>query len=406
MVDAAADETPRDPRLFRIAQAVARGSDEAPKEPKLEAEPREPRPAAKASSPGRSAAQAAISKDEQARRIYRWVLANVENGRETDGRRIVIGKSGNRTEAFVYLCRLLGIDASYGVVRDRLTAPPRGPMSEAESFNALAIRVGTGGSEGGGARWMIVREKYAPYGYLPSPLRGQPAIVLRPGAPRETTPATGAVDGLMSTGTAQLEEDGGASLEVRQSFEGKLAIGLRSALETLPDARLRDVIESRLLQQSLPGARLLALEVENLADLDAPLVLAMKIRMPNFARPQGGELVISPPFLVHLSNLAGLPARETPLYISEAIATRSVVNLRVKLPAGANVATRLTPISAEEGGRTVTVSDRLERGDLVFDRVVDLPAGRVQPEAYKAFQQFARSADAALKRDVVVVLGR
>jgi hypothetical protein len=252
---------------------------------------------------------------------------------------------------------------------------------------------------------MIVREKYAPYGYLPSPLRGQPAIALRPGAPRETTPTTGAADGLTSEGTAQLEEGGAASLDVRQSFEGKLAIALRSALETLPDARLRDVIEARLLQQSLPGARLTALEVENLAELDAPLVLAMKIRMPNFARPQGDELVISPPFLVHLANLAGLPARETPLYISEQIATRSVVRLRVKLPEGARVATRLSPVSAEDSGRAVKVSDRLERGDLVFDRVVDLPAGRVQPEDYKVFQQFARRADAALKRDVVVLLG-
>src|SRR6185312_795573 len=90
MVDAAADETPRDPRLLRVALAIAGEA-----------------------APGASAKAGpkAASLEEKARRVYRWVLGNVEAGRETDGRRAVTGKSGNRTEAFLYLCRLLGIDA-------------------------------------------------------------------------------------------------------------------------------------------------------------------------------------------------------------------------------------------------------------------------------------------------------
>lgn len=401
MVDAAADETPRDPRLVRVARTIASAGERG-----RGAEA--PGGAAPADVERGAGAAPSPSRDEQARRIYRWVLANVESGRETDGRRVVIGKSGNRTEAFVYLCRLLGIDAAYGIVRDRLTAPPRGPMSEAESFNALAVRVDTSPGQPGGrpsVRWMVVREKFAPYGYLPSSLRGQPVVVLRPGAPREVTPTSGAADSLTSEGVAEVAADGSATLEFRQSFEGKLAIALRTALEALPDARLRETIESKLLSQSLPGARLDSLEVEHLTDLDAPLVLAMKVRTANFAQAREGELVISPPFLVHLANLAGLPARETPLYISEQIATRAVVRLRVKLPPGARVATRLAPGSAEDGGRSVTVNDRFEKGELIFDRVVDLPAGRVQPDAYPAFQQFARRADAAIRRDVVVSLG-
>jgi len=83
-----------------------------------------------------------------------------------------------------------------------------------------------------------------------------------------------------------------------------LAIALRSALETLPDARLKDTIESRLLPQALPGARLREIEVKNLGDLDAPLVLAMKIEQSSFARPRGTQLVIAPPFGLNLGNLA------------------------------------------------------------------------------------------------------
>jgi hypothetical protein len=53
--------------------------------------------------------------DQRARKLYRWVLANVEDGREADGRRVVIGKSGNRATGFVYLCRALGIPVEMAV---------------------------------------------------------------------------------------------------------------------------------------------------------------------------------------------------------------------------------------------------------------------------------------------------
>ncbi|WP_437587998.1 hypothetical protein [Sorangium sp. So ce1000] len=406
MVDAAADETPRDPRLVRIARAIARAP-LAPASPDAgggEKAKAAARPAQGARGEGGGAMP---SKDEQARRIYRWVLANVEEGREDDGRRVVIGKSGNRTEAFLYLCRLVGIDAGYGVVSDRLTAPPRGPMSEAETFNALAVRLDTGEKPGAGAvRWMFVRDKFAPYGYLPSSLRGQPAIVLKPGAPREVTPSSGAHDGVVTEGVAEVQRDGSASLAIEQRYEGKLAIALRSALESLPDAQLRDAVESRLLPQMVPGARLQGIEIKELTEIDRPLTLKMKIAVASFARAQGAELVLSPPFGVRVASLASLPARETPLYLSEQIATRSEVRLRVKLPAGARVATKLAPSTVDDEGRAVRVNDRVDGGALLFDRFLELPAGRVQPDAYPKFQQFARAADSALARDIVVLLDR
>ncbi len=76
------------------------------------AAPRSPPLAEKAPAEGGGARRTSI--EEKARRIYRWVLASVEAGRETDGRRVVMGRSGNRTEAFLYLCRLAGIDARDG----------------------------------------------------------------------------------------------------------------------------------------------------------------------------------------------------------------------------------------------------------------------------------------------------
>lgn len=395
LVDAAADDTPRDPRLAKRALEIV-------------AESGESAPAAKAPAPSASpaalASAAKLSAEEKARRVYRWVVTNIEPARENDARRAIMGKSGNRTEAFLYLCRLLGIDATLGFVRDRLAAPPLGPMSEAETFGSIAVRIAVDA----GVKWMVVRDKFAPFGYLPSGLRGQPAVVLKPGAPRETTPNSGAKDGVTNTGVAKLAEDGSATIQLTQRYEGQIAISLRSVLETLPEAKIEETIESRLLPRSLPGALLDSLEIVDLDDLDAPLTLQMKVRMPNFARLRAGsggrELVIAPPFALRLSGLATLPARETPIYISESMATLSAVDLEVVLPEGARVATQLSPWSQEDGGRVVRVNDRAEAGKLVIARHIDIPAGRVQPEAYATFQAFTKSADAALHRDVVITL--
>lgn len=391
LVDAAADLTPRDPRLVRIAQSIAASGGDDEGRVKLTG----PLTDAK-----RDAILAKLSVDEKARRIYRWVLANVEPGRERDGRRIVVGKSGNPTDAFVYLCRLLDIEVEVGLVRNRLQPPPRGPMAEAESYSSLAVRVQ---GEEGWARWMTVGDKFAPYGYLPSALRGQPAIVLVEGAPRESTPAGGGIDGVTHRGTVKLSKDGSAEIELEQVYEGKMAIALRTALENLPEARLKDTVEARLLPQSLPGARLRDIEIKHLEDLDSPLVLAMTLDQSSFARPRGDELVLAPPFSLNLGKLASLPTRETPLYLGEAIATRVAVDLDVVLPDGASVVGELEPVALENDGRKVTVTDELEGpGKLHISRVIDLPAGRVQPEQYAVFAEFATKGDAAIHRPIVI----
>ena len=63
LVDLAGDETPLDPRLRAKALEVVRGVP-------------------------------ATATDERARRVYRWVLEHVQDGKETDGRRVVTGRDG------------------------------------------------------------------------------------------------------------------------------------------------------------------------------------------------------------------------------------------------------------------------------------------------------------------------
>lgn len=394
LIDNHRDETPHDPRLQRIARSIVAG--------KLVR-------SRKGAGPRK---RAQLSVDEQARRIYRWVLDNIQPGKEAAAPRVITGKSGDHTRAFLYLCRLVGIDARLGIVQDRLSPPPSGPFSEALKFTAPAVRVLTER----GPRWMMVGERFAPYGFLPSSLRGQPAVLLDLAKPwtkdaplpivMERTAAEGAEDRIATTGSVALASDGTAKLKLVQRYHGKYAIILRSRLNNVPDARLKDVIEAQVLGLALPGARLEELQVSELEDLDRPLGLTMVARAPSFAKSQGGALVVDVPFLPRLGNLAELPTRETPVYLSEQIATDLTVRLSVALPAGATVETLSEPGDLKNGGRAVVIKDRLDGRKLVLERSVQVPAGRVPPERYAAFRTFVRGADAALHRPVRIKLKR
>lgn len=403
LIEAMSDETPRDPRLIRIAKAIVGDSKELNDNSIGLFAPASVESGGKEGEATQKASEKAPAEQtlKTAQRVYRWVMNNVEPDREGDARRVIVGKRGNRAEAFLYLCRLLGLDVSLGAVRDRLTAPPSGPFSEAESFNSLAVRIA--GPKG--PTWMVVRDKFAPFGYLPSSLRGQPAVVLKPGAPRETTPEEGVPDGVVHEGTAVLAADGSATLDIEQRYEGKLSILLRNVLETLPSARLFDTIEGRLLPQSLPSARLVDLDVKNLSDLDAPLVLSMKVRVQNFGLPRDNGMLLTPPFQLRMGSMAALPARETPLYIPENASIKMQVNLRVRMPEGARVVSPLKRVRLQSENRYVDVADRMNGKDLVLHREIEIPAGRVQPEDYAAFADFVRGAESALLREIEISFG-
>jgi tetratricopeptide (TPR) repeat protein len=373
LADSVSDETPVDPRIARIARRIVHPL------------------------PGKAVTQ-------RARRLYRWVLANVEEGEESDGRRVVVGKHGNRWRGFMTLCRALGIPVAYAVGKNRLASPPLGPISEALLFDEPLLRVG-GERE---SIWLTLASKYAPFGYVPAEVRGAPAYVLDGDKPKRVqTPADGSDDSLVYEAGGELLPDGAAKLQLTQGFHGKFAVALRGAIAQLPEQQLRDVIESRLLGRALRGARLVSHTLRHRDDLDSPLLIETRVEVSAFAQPSGGVLVFSPPFAPRISQLATLPARHTPLLIGEA--THQEVRLRITLPKGAEVVSGVVPAEHTDGDRRVTIADRVETAKdgkkvLILDRTIDVPAGRIQPAEYPKFLAFARRADDALAASVRIRL--
>jgi cellulose synthase operon protein C len=123
----------------------------------------------------------------------------------------------------------------------------------------------------------------------------------------------GATDGLSFEGRADLREDGSASVDLAQSFSGTLGIQMRNVLDRVPEGQLHDFIEQKLIGRNLPGARLRDLKLENAKNLAAPLIVHTHLEVPQFARTQGDQVVLTSLFGVHLAHLATLPQRQTPL---------------------------------------------------------------------------------------------
>jgi hypothetical protein len=366
LVDLAEDDTPLDPRLRARALDIVH-------------------------------AIPARATDERARMLYRWVLQNVQDGKESDGRRVMTGGSGSRQSAFRYALRLLGMDSQLALAKNRLASPPLGPMSEVEEYESLVLRVPTDK----GVRWMTVHDKFAPYGYVPAELREQPAIVLAPGMPRETLHATGAVDSVAYAGRADVHDDGSASFDLTLTFSGNRAIAWRNALDQVPQAKLYDFVERELVAPSFDGGHVRALQIEGADALDAPLVMHARLEIPLLAKPGASGITLRPPFSPNLGQLAALPERHAPLF--RRASWRSEVHLRVVLPDSMRMPASLPTGDVRDGDAFVSVKDAVNGHAIDFDRVIDLPAGRIQPgDEYAAWQKFARDADTLVGRDIAI----
>jgi tetratricopeptide (TPR) repeat protein len=368
LVDAAVDETPLDPRLHKKALEIVRGVPEG-------------------------------AREERARLVYKDVVDHVEEAKESDGRRAILGKSGSRKAAFEHLMRQLGIPIEAALVKDRLAAPPIGKMSEVEDWDSVVLRIETEH----GTRWLTVREKFAPFGYVPAELRGQPAIRLVPGAPRDTTSNLGAQDGIAFDGRADLHDDGSATVELAQIFNGKIGISMRELFDKVPEAQLQDFIESRLLSRYLPPARVRDVRLDNKKDPSQPLVLHVHAEVAQLARQQGEKVTLKALFPMRLAQLATLPERQTPMLIAGS--SHVEVKFEIVAPEKVKMPPSVPGGQVRDGERVVGVKDAVQGHALVLDRIIDIPAGRVQPGAdYRKFLHFAQEADEMFEREIV--LGR
>jgi hypothetical protein len=181
-----------------------------------------------------------------------------------------------------------------------------------------------------------------------------------------------------------------------------MGIGLRAVFDRVAEGKRSEFVETRLLANNLPGARLKDLRMENKEDLNAPLVLKMKAEVPQLARNIGnGKLLLKQLFAVDIAQIASLPQRQTPLLLGSS--SHVAVSFQIVTPTGMRLPGSLPGGELRDGDRSVVVKDSVEGNAIKLVRVVDIPAGRVQPGAeYARFVQFTQSADQLLAREIAL----
>ncbi|MDX2053518.1 MAG: hypothetical protein SFV15_14055 [Polyangiaceae bacterium] len=337
----------------------------------------------------------------RAEALYRWVLDNVQPGEASDGRQVIMTREGNRWRAFMELCRAVDMQVDFALVKNRLAAEPLGSLSQAAEFSDPALRIQLADGE----QWLWMNSKYAKFGFLPEENRGMPAYLLSPEGPRRAFTPEGALsDGVTYAGRGSVNADGSALLELRITYEGANAIGLRTAVAGIPEVRLQSTLESELFGQLIEGARLKAVKILNSTDFNLPLVFVATLEVPHFANTEGNTFSVSPPFASQLTSYASLPSRQTPLVMQESVV--QAVDLELTLPANSRHV-QVSPARAlRDGPREITISDTFNGKALHLSRKVKARAARVTPAEYGSFQRFARQGEALLSANIRFEVGR
>ena len=341
-----------------------------------------------------------LEKTAVARKVYRWVLENVQAGDENDGRRVVISKQGNRWQGFEMLCRALDIPVTYVLARSMLNPPPLGPISSTEQFNTPLIRLDSTSQPtfltlGSGER----QDKYLPFGYLPGALRNAEAWTLAVnGSEKLQTPAADSSDDVTYEGTLKLEDSGRATGVITFGFSGSTAMQLRGALEYLPSGRWQSALESGLVGNKIRGATVDKYEVIDLARFELPLRVRVTITIPHFAQLTEAGLRLTAPFMPPLGKLASQATRQTPLLLGSPI--QESVKLSIMLPKGFVLSSTLLDTDFGYEQHRVSVHDRFAGGELVLERKATLVPARISPDEYPKFAKFARESGTALNASI------
>lgn len=340
----------------------------------------------------------------RARRLYRWVLRNVENNSDVFGLApaMLAQRTGNRARVLHYMLGLVGIPSRLVMARDASGDSTRSELADDDTYQHLLVMLEPRlRGEPSPRIFLSTAQRGAPFGYVPPLVRGQRAMILEEDGAVVTIPAGQPdadrhrieIDAHLSTG-------GAARVEVVETFRGAPAIGWRNDLEGVPAAELDAQFEQHYVARLVPSATLSSLAVEGRDTPERPLVLRYVFEVPAFGRRQGERWLLPTLFP---SNLAATFAQAGSRTTTQVVAPPMdiAMRLRVHVPEGTPdpALPAAVELEAPGGGRFRTRS-RMRDGAIVLDRFVRIPVARVTAEEYPALADFCRRAGEAEEREV------
>jgi hypothetical protein len=339
----------------------------------------------------------------RARRLYGWVLENIENSGDVFGLApaMLAQRNGNRARVLHYLLGLAGVPSQLVATRSARADATDSPLPDEDTYQFLLVMLTVEDEP----IFLSPVETGTPFGYLPPLLRGQPGVVLAPGAPRVVTPRSPlGADARQVEIAVELAGDGSAEVEVVETVHGEGAIAWRRDLEGIPAATLEQRFEEGYVAQLIPGARLRSLRITGRTERRRPLVLEYSFEVNALGRRAGDRWMV-PGILPSQLTLqyARIASRTTTQLVANPV--HCDTRIRIRRPPGASSPPLFDDVSLSgpHGARFELEASR--RGDTtIVERRLRLPVMRVTPAEYADFAQFCRSTDEAEAQEMAFAL--
>jgi hypothetical protein len=140
--------------------------------------------------------------------------------------------------------------------------------------------------------WIDPTVTYAPFGFLPSKDAGADALLLKSDEGELVTiPEKSEPGATKHRVTVRPLPDGKAELQVETEYSGEDAIQMRDELAPAAEAARLSYLQHWVADQR-PGAALRSHTIENLEDVDRPLVIKMSIEAPGLVTVAEGLLLV------------------------------------------------------------------------------------------------------------------
>ena len=355
----------------------------------------------------------------RAQRLYDWVLQNIEESDDLFSQAAVMlrARTGNRARVLHYMLNIASIPSRLVLVRNSGADNTPSNMADGDTYSHLLVTIGgTAPALSGGASigkgteetWLFTSERYAPFGYVPPQLRGQPAMRLDATAEPARAPASHAGDELRTLALdITLAADGSAKVAATETVAGAGAVAWRSNLESVPKAELEHRFEEEYLARLLPGARLAKLEIEGLTRDDPAVVIKYSFELGSLGRKIGDRWALPSMLEADLSNnYAQLAQRTTVEQVPNPLEFDTKV--LIHLPKGSARPALPAPVklqAALDGRPTFVMNTRMQDDAIVVERSLRLPSMRVRPDQYPTFASFCQAVDAVEAKELLVRLG-
>jgi tetratricopeptide (TPR) repeat protein len=341
----------------------------------------------------------------RAQRLYDWVLQNIENNDDVFSQAALMlrARTGNRARVLHYLMELAGVPTEMALVRSVTSDSTPSDMADTDTYEHLLLKF----EDKSGPVWLFTVERYAPFGYVPPLLLGQPALLIERGGERVMTPAVkpGAEQRKLVF-DIRMQKDGGAHVDAVETVYGSGAVSWRGELESVPDAELEQRFEAEYVARLFPGAQLAAVNIDDRTARKDSLALSYSFDVATLGRQVSAGWALPAMLPARLAaNYAQLARRSTAELIPSPLEMNVV--LRIHLPEGASRPQLAAPVELEAkvpGRPRFSMRSKIEDGVVVLERKLELPQMRVTPADYAELAAFCQRVDVAEAKELLVKL--